>query len=398
MLELRKLLAHVEAMSREMAARQRDFASRITEAREKLAALAQVDEVMQAKIEQALSVDPTWRGAQPVSARLDERHQPDGDATPATLIAVDGSQIYPDRHGLALYYLINIGSIILRQGTGEAPQTDTQPTLYFLEEDIYNDGGDLVTAGDVNARREQAELKMLAELAREERGYWGGDLDRLIVAMTDGPLLIWMGETDMKDPAAKAHIQTYIAQLQAIQQSAAIPIGYVDRPRSANVLRLLHVIQLDPTEISKERVRQTCYQGMTDRLLFQDLKPNQRSAIFAATTRINREFFRAAGQEIHFFYLNVAQKKGEEHARIVRVDAPAWVTGQPSLLDRVQQAIYEDCRGTEHPYVLARAHELAVVTYAERRDFEQTLAAALIRQDLTPEPSRKAWLKWLMSG
>ena len=396
MLELRKLLIYVEAMSREMAARAQDYASRVHDARAALRALAQVDEAMQRKIEQALSVDPTWRGAWPVSSRLDERHRVDGVAVEASLIGVDGSQIYPDRHGPALYYLINIGSIVLRQGTGEAPQTDTRPILYFLQEDLYNDNGDLVDADEVNARREQAEMQTLAQLAREERARWGGDLDRLVVALTDGPLLMWIGETDLQDPAAKARVQEYIAQLQAIQQSAAVPVGYVDRPRSANVLRLLDVLQLAPDEITKARVRSTRYQGMTDRLLFRDLKPNERSAIFAATSRINREFFGPAGQEIHFFYLNAAREEGEENARIVRVDVPAWVAAQPDLLDRVQQAIYEDCRGTEYPYVLARAHELAVVTYAERRDFEQTLGAALMRQNLLPEPSRKAWLKWLM--
>src|SRR5258708_16968944 len=38
------------------------------------------------------------------------------------VIAADGSQIYPDRHGLALYYLVNVGSLVLRMGTGQPPE------------------------------------------------------------------------------------------------------------------------------------------------------------------------------------------------------------------------------------------------------------------------------------
>src|SRR4030067_732388 len=43
------------------------------------------------------------------------------------VIAAAGSQIHPDRHGVALYYLINIGSIIFRHGLAEAPVVACQP-------------------------------------------------------------------------------------------------------------------------------------------------------------------------------------------------------------------------------------------------------------------------------
>jgi hypothetical protein len=56
-----------------------------------------------------LQADASWRGAEPLGERLDERHTPGVPPEPAILIAADGSQIYPDRHGIALYYLLNVG-------------------------------------------------------------------------------------------------------------------------------------------------------------------------------------------------------------------------------------------------------------------------------------------------
>ncbi len=42
------------------------------------------------------------------------------------------------------------------------------------------------------------------------------------------------------------------------------------------------------------------------------------------------------------------------------------------------------------PYVLMRAHELAVVTMAERREFGQMVVGGLLRRGLSPSVSQKA--------
>ena len=395
MLELRKLLDDIEKMSQEMATRQNSYGDLAKQARQALARHAVVGDELLDKLERALTIDPTWRGAQPASARLDARQRPSFPGPDATLIGVDGSQIYPDRHGMALYYLINTGAIVLRQGSGEAPLVRTRPEVFYQDEDLYDDGKELIDARVVNAARELAEMRELAKTATEERLHYGGDLDRLVLALTDGPLLIWTGETDIDSRQTRQRIDAYLAQVQAIQNSGAIPVGYVDRPRSANVLRMLHVADLELTNLNKDTVRSTRYRSLTDRVLFADLAPNERSALFIFTTKVNH-LFADAGQEVHFFYLNVAQKPDIESARIVRVDVPGWAANQPELLDRVQQAIYRDCLGTGYPYVLARAHELAVVTHRERADFEQMLAVAMLRNGVETELSPKASLKQLL--
>ena len=98
-------------------------------------------------------------------------------------------------------------------------------------------------------------------------------------------------------------------------------------------------------------------------------------------------------QQIAFFYLNIARRSGRENAHIARIDVPVWAAQTPGLLDIVQQAIYQDCEGIHYPYVLIRAHELAVVSHKEKQNLEDTLRASMLRDGLLPELSTKAMLK-----
>ncbi len=379
MLELSKVMEQVGAMSLEIARRQARYQELVTQARQALVAFDQVDEALQSKITRAQEIDPTWRGARPCGDSLNERFIPPHSEEHASLIGVDGSQIYPNRHGPALYYLINTGVIVLRQGSGEAPIINTRPQVFYTEDDLYDDNLNLLNAQMVNGLRESEEMHELAQWAEKERRHWGGDAERLILALTDGPLLIWISEEEKSsagEKAARERVKAYLDQLQRIQDSRAIPIGYVARPRSANVLRLLHVAQLAESEISKEAIRTSRYRALTDTTLFHDLQPNQRTALFSSTAQVNKTFA-DAGQEICFFYINVARDVHSPH--IARVDIPRWAAEQPGMLDRVHRAIYRDCDGSNYPYTLIRAHELALVTYQERRELENMLTIAYMR-------------------
>ena len=52
----------------------------------------------------------------------------------------------------------------------------------------------------------------------------------------------------------------------------------------------------------------------------------------------------------------------------------------------VEQSVVSD----GFPYVLMRAHELAVVTMSERRSFDEMVMGAMYRKGLTPSISQKA--------
>src|SRR5207247_8553608 len=68
----------------------------------------------------------------------------------ATPIANDRSQVLPDRHAPTPYYLVNVGSIVLGHGSGQAPACEITQELYYLDDDVY-DEGELVPPGDVHA-------------------------------------------------------------------------------------------------------------------------------------------------------------------------------------------------------------------------------------------------------
>ncbi len=395
MLELSKVMAQVDAMSLEIAARQARYGKLVDDARKALRTYDQVDEALLAKIALARDKDSSWRGARPCSDSLNARFSPPETGEAASLIGVDGSQIYPNRHGPALYFLINTGVIVLRQGSGQAPLVQTRPQVFFSEDDLYDEDLYLINADSVNARRELEEMRELARWSQSERAYWNQEADRLILAMTDGPLLIWISEKEkdaIGEKVASERIRDYLDQIRTIQNSGAIPIGYVARPRSANVVRLLHVAQLDEQDISKDTVRASRYRALTDATLFRNLAPNQRTALFSSTAQVNQTFANV-GQEICFFYINVARNADTPH--IARVDLPRWAAETPGLLDRVHRAIYQDCDGTDYPYVLIRAHELALVSYQERQDLEAMLNVAYMK--LTGE-SLSASIKETLKG
>lgn len=397
MLELNKLTRQVDGMAEALAS-QRDRQRKDTEAaRELLLKHAKVTDELCQKIEIARRVDESWRGADPLGDDLNERFQTPQTGQPATLVGSDGSQIYPDTHAIALYYLTNIGTIVLRQGSGEAPLVTTEPILRMAEDDPHEEQDqDRVDADEVNLRRDLREVEALAALARSERDKLGGDMDRMVVALADGPLLPWMPQR-LTDPEQIERVRQFTASLDDMRASYSVPLGYVDRPRSANVLRLLHLASLPEDAITKENLRKGSFKGLSDAGLFQDLLPGQRSAPFAATSEIN-ENFEHAGHRIYFCYMNVATEAGEKRARIARIETPVWIATDPARLSAALTAVWSDCRLLEYPYLLTRAHELALVTRQEKDMLEQMLRTGMMRLEMRVEESPKATTKRVVGG
>ena len=80
--------------------------------------------------------------------------------------------------------------------------------------------------------------------------------------------------------------------------AGAIPVGYVDRPGSAYVLRVLELIGLPIEEITREALRAGPFIQLTDRQLFADLAPNERTGLFEPNSDAN-DRYRAALRRPH---------------------------------------------------------------------------------------------------
>lgn len=183
-LELSKIVDQVDGMARELAVRAERQRKALPAARALLHQFAvRRDELRRVAESEA---GRRWRCASPGDERLDEGFAAPEMPEHVTLVAADGSQIYPDRHGLAFYYVINVGSIVFRHGSGQAPTVGTSPRLCYLEDQLYP-GGNPATGDLVSAERDLAEIRILAELALAEAA-----AGVPCFGLADGSLLIWL--------------------------------------------------------------------------------------------------------------------------------------------------------------------------------------------------------------
>jgi hypothetical protein len=379
-LELNKVAAQIDDMGRELAGRARRERRVLPAARALLAHFAAEQELLcQVAGSQA---GQRLRCASPGDERLDSALPAPALPPHVTLAASDGSQIYPDRHGLAFYYAINIGSIVYCHGSGQVPRVATEPRLRYTEEQIYP-GGEPVTSDTVGIERNLAEMEVLTSLLLDEAAQGPPCL-----GLGDGPLLIWLRPGELPEGRRSRILADYLGCLDRLG-AAGIPVaGFVSRPHSAEVIALLYLAQLEPE--ARQAVRSladTDYRGLTDRALFGFLETGQRSALFVRGTPTNQDF-RARGHGIYFFYLNTGSD-------LARVEVPEWVACEAARLDLVQAAVYDQCSiNNGYPYVLTRADEQAVILGEERRVLEEMLVQAMIEHGLPlPELSRKAQQK-----
>lgn len=392
-LELSKLTHEINDLGANAAKRIQDLGERLPLARAALAAMAAQPDEIRARAE-AVARKFRWAGAIPSDERATAAFEAPPRPPRLNVVAADGSQIYPDRHGLALYYLINVGSMVFRHGLPDAPDTYSAPQVFFEDEDLYyEEESSLVTTEMINARRDVCELGELARLAAPEASC------APTVALLDNSLLLYISLREQNPDFTRKVTDDYLAQLDSLRQSAAAVAGVVDRPRSANIVRLLHLASLGPEDINEDSLRTagTQFRYLTDGVLFDFLKPGERSALFVLASPANLERYALAHHTIYFFFLN-AGRDGKD--ALLRVEVPEWVALDRGRLESVHAAIVEQCRVSDgYPYVLVRAHDLAVVSLGERRIFDDMVAGTLIRNKVPAHLSQKQQGKaWTGSG
>lgn len=387
-LEFKELTKKVEEMGATLAARAQALRGKAEEARARLRQAASQMDDLRAKLESIRAASVEWRGAAPSDEPPDAVHPLPPLPAQATLIAADGSQIFPDPHSFALYYLINVGSIVYRHGSGQAPDCYTRPELYYRDEDLFSKDGLLIRPRRIESYRDLAEIERLALLTQNT-------YNTPTITLTDGPLLLYGYAGPTERETFEEDLARYLAQLTALQHNGVIAAGYVDRPRSPWVISLLDLMGWDLPQPLPQRLGWCDFQGLDDEALFKGLlRPGERSALFVAESAVNQRYAQA-GHCIYFFYLNVSAVSVQP--KIARVELPEWVVRQPGAIDCLHALLYHQCRIIDgYPYVLARAHELAVVTPEDKRQLEAMLMGVLLRRRLPADISNKARTKELV--
>ena len=388
-LEIFQLLDEVDRAAEVMAKQSQDYGAY---ARAAVALLNQFSNQLPA-LEDKLDLMPTdarkkWRGAEPAGEPIGQVFDPPADIPPAQhIIATDGSQIFPDRHGIAHYALVNIGAIHFRPGSGEPPETVTRADLLYGERLQDEENEESLQAADISRERDKQELSCLIELSAAQ--------DSPAVALMDSPLLLWI----LGEPGQRGELEKwFVDQLRAAQAAGILLAGYVDRPGSRGVSDLLALATASDEQIQSGKLPANPFKQMPDRAIFRRvLEPGQRSALFISSSPFN-PILKGHGEDLQiaFFYLNVG---GPGDPAIARVETPCWVANDPVRLGRLHAAIWEQCQAPgRYPYVLARAHEIAVVNMEQRNELENILAGAMLARGLTPSTSAKSFLKTLTAG
>ena len=385
-LELNQVAQQVKAMGRSLAEHRPHLDEELARAQSLLREFSTRPGELHDRIQRAERAQQSqrfdWVGAAPTQEPLAEVYSLPPCPEQLTVIASDGSQIHPDPHAITLYYLINTGCIIYRHGSNQKPETyNPKPKLYYEPEDLFDEQGRLISTGEVNVKRDLAELEVLTNLGPA----YAQIVPEPVVALMDGQLTLRV--IDLPFDQQQDRQDEYIGLLDQLREANVILGGYIDRPRSTFALSLIYLASLDIEQINEENLRRNAFRTLTDIELFNFLGPGERSAIFTVRAKgLDRYTF--AGHTIHFFYLNVSQNPASPH--LARVELPAWIVANRPALDTLHAAIVRQAGITGgYPYVLARADELAVISSEEREAVELMLAVEMRQQGLSPEISLK---------
>jgi hypothetical protein len=340
------------------------------------------NEQSRAVISQAAAGNTNLRSAIPTDEEITSTFLPPLIVSNYTLFAADGSQVHPSRHDAIPFGVINIGVFRLSSNNQTPPAEIFETKLLTLDE-LYTEYG-LVGEEVIALKRDLAERKKLASLAGEVQGS--------VLALTDGPLELFRDPEGNRD--TQKEFEEYLGVLHQLAGLGTITAGYVDRPGSDLVVRMLEILHLPADELANAG-RSRPLAPLSDASLFQTrISGSARSAIFAIQSRSAQQFKDETA--LHFFYLNTGTT---ENPSLARVEIPAWVASNKTSVDLLHAVLIDQCRhlGTRpYPYALHRSHEIALVSFADKGQIETMISRAILARGLNPPaPSNKQFAKSL---
>jgi hypothetical protein len=368
-LDFLQVSQQVQQLGEKAIQHQHDLKTKLVETRELLEERSQDIENLHQKVQDvARNYDQTLRCASPVNEALNAHFPLTNLPEKVTLIAADGSQIFADRHTEVEYCLVNTGAIWMRYGSADAPVTSIQSQL------IYADQLEGMSDDKLSLKRDMAERIRLLELASQAQPP--------IITLTDGPLEIWTTTLEEGRVAGefKKSLEKYLGVLRKLCELKATTAGYVDKPGADLVVRLLEVARAKEEDLAEMRTFRP-FRGVTDIELYKDvLQPGERSAIFGIQSRSSKPYKGELG--LHFFYLNVGRPG---HPYLARVEIPAWVADDGSMLDNLHAVLVNQCEmigARRYPYLLHRAHETAVVSLEDKEQVTKMIVHELRKRGL----------------
>ena len=297
-------------------------------------------------------------------------------------VAVDGSQIYPDRHQGVGCFLINLGVVQLQYGPDGHALFDSVPHVFGGDYRIH-DALDVVPE-TVNALRCEYEMQTGLERVREQMEKAGGIKNTML--LFDGALIFWNLESS--DGARKQiFLPRYLQVLDELYRDRIPAVWYISMPKSRELASVVRAYLQERGGVSVSD--HAALEAVVDTSFLHDwLDVGQRTAV--CKSRAFRSCTYPPHLHPHFFYLHVGSEVG-------RVELPAWMAQDEAMVDYVAQVILDQCqKGRGYPVAIAESHEQAVVRGADRDFFYQVIVKGAFDRGRSVRVSQKAARKLSM--
>lgn len=331
--------------------------------------LIQNDDMLAAKLQaKKWSVlVPLWQGA--LGKVCDVQSQ----SHPYQVLAVDGSQIYYDRHQGPACYLINVGSVFFSYGLVQSiVKFESTPSV------VMSAGqGETCNAEGVNLAREKAELTWAVCQARKIVNL----SQNPFLCLFDGTLIFFQadGQTEQKEQ----FLIQYFQHLQALCDEKILHVGYISFPRSKELVNILKLVIVD----FEDKKTEACgLHKLTDMDVVQFfLQSGQRSIVFESKAPVC--YLYPKHLKPYFCYLNVGQE-------IARLEFPAWIAQDQNLVNQICGIVLDQAsKGNGYPVCLFEAHEQAVVKACDRDFFYHMIQKMTQQQAGNYQISKKSLKK-----
>lgn len=374
MLELAKILRDIDNLGRERAEL---FSGLEAELAESDAVMSTISKDLDAAKKRITNAKTSWLVAdfdEPPDTAYELPEAPSRHA----VVAVDGSQIMPDKHEVTLCYLLNAASVILYYGTGERPVARTVPQMCYRDEDLSEEpyGGRRVRVNDklLGIRRTLAES---AEMECAIRAAAAAGIP--VVALWDGSLIRWALENEPPDYRDRV-LDTYLHAFDEAEKLGVPIAGYISDPGSRDFVNSMRIMLCDQNPIDcdkceyKERNEVPpcdAIARLKDTSVYSKrLAGGKRSVLFTSNSRILERYRR---HKVRAFYMDAGRE-------IVRIEIPEWVGMNRELMNLTHAVCYDQAqKGRGYPVALAEVHEHAVVRGPERVAFYDMIERSFVK-------------------
>ncbi|MBI2344974.1 DNA double-strand break repair nuclease NurA [Candidatus Dependentiae bacterium] len=310
---------------------------------------------------------PSWHGKLGQTFLIKEHQHP------YQVLAVDGSQIYYDKHQGPACSLINIGVVYLQYGLHTSKvELSSYPEILVVDQDQQY----VLDAEYINLYREQCELIEAVKSSEQS-------IQQLIdpfMCLLDGSLIFFQVD-DEKNENSQNFFNKYIEELQLFFNSKILHVAYMSFPKTKDMINIIRLVSAD---FQEKNIKQSDYfSNLLDvDLLRIFLAEGHRTIIFESKAPICYAYPKHL--KPYFCYLNVGLE-------IVRLEFAGWIAQDPMLVDRLCAIVLDQAiKGNGYPVALFEAHEQAVIKTVDREFFYATIKQIYLKNNQDYKISSKS--------